>query len=249
MTPTSRTRSHRARCALAALAVAASATATLTLAPAAAGEQAHDAQSVTVPIRSFKFTPPDLTVNTGDTVKWVNEDQAPHNVTSKSGPAQFASDTLKKNQSYSYTFAAPGSYSYLCTIHPDMVATVTAMDHSSAPAAAPPPANAAPAPDEGAPAENAPVDAAPAEGAPAESAPAESAVVPAPASGGPATGAVPASGVVPVPANAAPAPATTQAVGAPPGRQFDPLLIVAGVALGVATLCLLLVTSRSTGRG
>lgn len=244
MTPTRRTRAHRARCGLAALAV--SVMAALTLAPAAAGEQPHEAQGVTVPIRDLTFTSPDLRINTGDTVTWVNEDRAPHDVTSTSAPAPFASGTLKQNQSFSHTFTAPGAYSYQCTIHPDMVATVTAIDHSPAAAAAPP---AEAVPDEGVPAEDVPAEDAPVEGAPEESAGA-----PVPATDAPATdasapaGAVPASGALPVPADAQRSPGTTQAVGVAQGRQFDPLLIVAGVALGVATLCLLLVTSGSTRR-
>ncbi|MGQ0773640.1 MAG: cupredoxin domain-containing protein [Pseudonocardiales bacterium] len=245
MTPTSRTRAHRVRCAFAALAVAVSATATLTLAPAAAGGQAHDAQSVTVPIRDFTFTPPDLTINTGDTVTWVNEDRVPHDVSTTSGPAQFASDTLRQGQSFSHTFAAPGAYAYVCTLHPDMVATVTAMDHDPAPAA-PPPVEVAP--DEGAPVDDAPAESVPAEDVPVDGAPAEAGSAPAVDTSA-AASAVPTPSVLPVPVNAAPAPATTQAVGATQGRQFDPLLIVAGVALGVATLCLLLVTSRAPGRG
>ncbi|MGH3915601.1 MAG: cupredoxin domain-containing protein [Pseudonocardiaceae bacterium] len=247
MTPTSRTRPHRVRGVLAALAVAVPAVATLTLAPAAASGQTHEAQSVTVPIRSFVFTPSELTVNTGDTVTWVNEDQAPHDVTSQSAPASFASGTLMNGQSYSYTFAAPGSYSYLCSIHPDMVATVTAMDHSPAPAQAAPPEEAAPA--ESAPAEEVPAESVPAESAPVEGAPAEGVPAEGTAATAPTAGAVPAPSGVSVPTVAQPAPATTQAVGVAQSRQLDPLLIIAGIALGVATLCLLLVTSRSTDRG
>ena len=245
MTPTRRTRAHRARCGLAAVAV--SAMAILTLTPAAAGEQPREAQSVTVPIRDFAFTSPDLSINTGDTVTWVNEDRAPHDVTTTSAPATFASDPLKQGQSFSHTFTAPGAYSYQCTIHPDMVATVTAMDHA--------PAAAAQAPAEAAPDEGAPVDDAPADDAPAEGALEESAVAPVPATDAPGTGvpapagAVPASSVLPVPADAQRSPGTTQAVGVAQGRQIDPLLIVAGVALGVATLCLLLVTSGSARQG
>lgn len=40
-----------------------------------------------------------------------------------SGP--LSSAALATGQSYSYTFTKPGTYSYLCTIHPFMTATVT----------------------------------------------------------------------------------------------------------------------------
>lgn len=245
-------RRTRARRVFAVLAVILSATATLTLAPTAAGEQEHSAQSTTVPIRDFVFMPPDLMVNTGDTVNWVNEDQAPHNVTTQSAPAQFASDTLKKGQSFSYTFAAPGTYSYVCTIHPDMTATVTAMDHAAA-AAAPPPEEAAPPADDSAAAgasESVPDESVSGESPSGESAPAEAAPdgsqPGAPAAPG---GAAPAPGAAPVLTGPASTPGTTQAVGAAQGKQLNPMLIVAAIALGVAVLCLLLVTSRTTERG
>lgn len=246
MTPTSRTRAHRTRCLFAALAMAASATATLALAPSAAGAQGHSAQSVTVPIRSFTFTPPDLTVNTGDTVTWVNEDRAPHDVTTTGGPGQFASDTLAQGQSFSHTFAAPGAYDYQCTIHPDMVATVTALDHDPAPAA-PPPAEEAPVLEESVPADDVPAAESAAEDGTSEEGAQGVAEPTTAAEASAAASAAPTQTALPLPA-AAP-PATTQAGGATQSRQFDPLLIVAGVALGVATLCLLLVTSRAPGRG
>ncbi|WP_205624178.1 plastocyanin/azurin family copper-binding protein [Amycolatopsis vancoresmycina] len=35
------------------------------------------------------------------------------------------SPTLQTGQSYQYTFSTPGTFEYLCTIHPFMTATVT----------------------------------------------------------------------------------------------------------------------------
>jgi len=211
MTPTRRTR-H----ALAVLAVAAPALGMLASAPPAAGAPPPPPESFTVPIRDFAFQPPDLTVHAGDTVTWVNEDKAPHDATTTSAPVSFGSGTLQQGASYSHTFATPGTYSYVCTIHPDMTATVTAMEHEAAAVVeAPPPAEAVPpGPDSAA-------------GAPA-------------AGAAPAPPAIPAAGAAPAPGAAQ--PATTQAVGNQ-GRSIDPLLIVVGIALGVTTLCLLLVIS------
>lgn len=87
-----------------------------------AGAQSGD--TVTVSIQDFFFEPAGLTVEQGTTVQWVNEGNAPHDVTSTdSGP--LASGTVQNGQMYSFTFEQPGDYAYFCSIHPDMTASVT----------------------------------------------------------------------------------------------------------------------------
>ncbi|HEY2765974.1 MAG TPA: cupredoxin family copper-binding protein [Pseudonocardiaceae bacterium] len=188
------------------------------------------AQTMKVTISNFAFDPADLTVHAGDTVTWVNEDEAPHDITTTNAPAAIESGTLMKGQSYRYTFSAPGSYSYKCSLHPDMVATVTAMEHAPAPAAEAPPAPEAPPAGDG-----------PAAPAPAV-APAAGPLPAAPVAGAPA-----APGPVPAAVAPQPAPVSTQAGGTQQGKTLDPLLIIAGIALGVATLCLLLVSGQRSG--
>jgi plastocyanin len=78
----------------------------------------------TVTIQNFAFAPAALTVKVGTTVTWINQDSDAHTVTSQhQGPLKSAA--LSTGNRYSYTFTKPGSYSYLCTIHPFMTATVT----------------------------------------------------------------------------------------------------------------------------
>jgi plastocyanin len=79
----------------------------------------------TVSIRNFAFDPAVITVKAGTTVTWTNTDQDPHTVTSdgKSGPLN--SKPLNQGDTYQYTFTKAGTFSYLCTIHPFMTATVT----------------------------------------------------------------------------------------------------------------------------
>ncbi|GAA4294216.1 hypothetical protein GCM10023086_06070 [Streptomyces venetus] len=96
--------------------------------PAAADTKAADH---TIEIKDFKFAQPKLTVKVGQTVKWVNEDTAPHTVTTTSGPAKFDSGTLNKGDSWSYTFTKPGTYEYYCAVHPDMTASVTVVADDS----------------------------------------------------------------------------------------------------------------------
>jgi amicyanin len=77
-----------------------------------------------VTIKNFAFAPAAATVKVGTTVTWVNQDTEPHTVTSQ-GPGPLRSPALSNGARYSYTFTAPGTYHYLCTIHPFMTGTVT----------------------------------------------------------------------------------------------------------------------------
>lgn len=75
-----------------------------------------------VKIDNFSFSPADLTVAPGTTVKWINRDDIPHTVVS-TAPA-FKSKVLDTDEGFSYKFEKPGKYSYFCSIHPKMTATV-----------------------------------------------------------------------------------------------------------------------------
>jgi len=80
-------------------------------------------QPAEVKIDNFTFAPPTLTVAVGTTVKWVNRDDIPHTVVSED-KSTFKSKALDTDDSFSYTFTIPGTYSYFCSIHPKMVAKV-----------------------------------------------------------------------------------------------------------------------------
>ena len=90
----------------------------------AAGEAvvAAGASPATVTIDNFAFAPANLTVTAGTTVTWKNEDDSPHRIGDKNGT--FKSAALDTDDSFSHTFAAPGEYPYICTIHPYMVGKV-----------------------------------------------------------------------------------------------------------------------------
>jgi plastocyanin len=64
-----------------------------------------------------------LTVPAGTTVAWVNKDGEPHTVVSADG--LFRSAALDENDTFKFTFAKPGTYKYVCSIHPRMVGTIT----------------------------------------------------------------------------------------------------------------------------
>src|SRR5262249_25007603 len=76
----------------------------------------------TIAIDGVKFQPADVTVSVGDTVVWINKDPFPHNVTSKDGV--FHSRNLDPSQSFRFHAAKPGTFPYVCTLHPTMAAVI-----------------------------------------------------------------------------------------------------------------------------
>lgn len=83
------------------------------------------AQDASVSMENVAFVPSSVTISEGDTVTWTNNDgDVPHNVTSTDG-GPLASDNLSDGETYSFTFAEPGTYAYECTIHPGMTGSVT----------------------------------------------------------------------------------------------------------------------------
>ena len=81
---------------------------------------AEEANVVT--IDNFTFTPPELTVAVGTTVKWVNHDDIPHTIVEKK--TTFRSKALDTDDSYSFTFTSAGTFDYFCGLHPHMVGQV-----------------------------------------------------------------------------------------------------------------------------
>ncbi len=83
---------------------------------------AQDATNV-ITIDNFTFTPPELTVAVGTTVKWVNHDDIPHSVVNKDKVFR-SKAALDTDNSFSYTFASAGTFDYFCGLHPHMVGKV-----------------------------------------------------------------------------------------------------------------------------
>jgi plastocyanin len=76
-----------------------------------------------VKIDNFTYSPVTVTVATGTAVKWTNRDDIPHTVVSED-KTTFKSKALDTDDSFSYTFTKPGTYTYFCSIHPKMTAKV-----------------------------------------------------------------------------------------------------------------------------
>jgi plastocyanin len=75
-----------------------------------------------VKIDNFTFTPQRVTVKTGTTVTWTNQDDIPHTVTSAT--KAFRSKALDTDDKFSFTFTTAGVYEYFCSLHPHMTGTI-----------------------------------------------------------------------------------------------------------------------------
>ncbi len=67
------------------------------------------------------YNPSRLTINVGDTVEYVNEDDTPHTFTSLKVPptaSRFDSGPIDPGKSFRYTFRVAGDYTIYCTLHP-----------------------------------------------------------------------------------------------------------------------------------
>jgi plastocyanin len=81
---------------------------------------AQDANMVVM--KNFDFSPMTLTVKAGTTVTWKNLDGEPHTVASPDGV--FRSHALDQGDTFTYKFDTPGTYKYICSIHPKMMAAI-----------------------------------------------------------------------------------------------------------------------------
>lgn len=77
-----------------------------------------------VSIIDMAFLPATITVKKGTTVTWTNNDSVDHNVIETDGKPGPSSGTLAKDATYSFKYDTVGTFTYHCSIHPDMVGTV-----------------------------------------------------------------------------------------------------------------------------
>ena len=102
-------------------------------------------QTVSIPFGAFDpsfdtpvenwYEPPVISIQKGDTVSWINDDQEGHTVTSGEGPGRFGwmgsdkfgepdgffdSGRFMKGESWSFTFNEDGLFRYFYTFHPWM---------------------------------------------------------------------------------------------------------------------------------
>ena len=79
-------------------------------------------------IQGMSFVSGDKTISVGTTLKWTNQDNVAHTVTSGvpgSPSGVFDSGNINYLGSFSYTFNQAGVYKYYCKIHTSMTGTIT----------------------------------------------------------------------------------------------------------------------------
>lgn len=75
------------------------------------------------PDSPFAFRPAEVTVPVGSTVRWVNEDDVFHTVTStnslgtRRANGLFDHSLFARGQSFEYRFTQPGTYNFFCQPH------------------------------------------------------------------------------------------------------------------------------------
>jgi plastocyanin len=84
-----------------------------------------------VPMQGNLFTPAEKTVAVGTTVTWINLDAEDHDVITNDF-STIVSPLIKPGESFSFTFAAPGSFPYVCDLHRDMVGVITVVEGAPA---------------------------------------------------------------------------------------------------------------------
>lgn len=76
----------------------------------------------TITIQSFAFSPNTLNVSAGQTITVINNDSAPHTVTSDDG--KFDVQNLDPGKTGSFVAPPAGTYTYHCNIHRSMTGTL-----------------------------------------------------------------------------------------------------------------------------
>ncbi len=82
------------------------------------------AQEYVVGQKNKEFTEKNLTIKTGDSVKFENQDPFFHNVFSLSELKTFDLGSFKKGKSKTVTFDKAGKVEVECAIHPNMRMTI-----------------------------------------------------------------------------------------------------------------------------
>src|SRR5580704_14908626 len=87
-----------------------------------ASSAAKPAGKNAVTIQNFAFSPATITIKAGQSITWTNEDSVGHSATADDN--SWDTGVLPQGQSKTIAFAKAGTYTYHCSVHPNMKATV-----------------------------------------------------------------------------------------------------------------------------
>ena len=75
-----------------------------------------------VTIQNMAFSPATLSIKVGDKVTWTNQDSVGHSATADD--SSFDTGVIAQGQSVNATFSKAGTYTYHCSVHPNMKGTI-----------------------------------------------------------------------------------------------------------------------------
>lgn len=81
-------------------------------------------QVVEVGIRDYRFSPQEIRIKAGDSVKWTNREKRTSHSVLFPAEAGLESERLFPDESWQRTFKLPGTYRYRCGPHEEMTGTV-----------------------------------------------------------------------------------------------------------------------------
>ena len=83
-----------------------------------------DTEVVTVEIFEFKFTPQEVSIKPGTTIRWINREKRQYHSVWFEKLGEPEPDYLFPDEYYDRTFNQEGSFPYRCGPHPEMTGVV-----------------------------------------------------------------------------------------------------------------------------
>jgi len=83
-------------------------------------------RSAKVEIEDYAYNPDPVTIEEGGKVTWINKDSVAHTATADDG--SFDTGAIEEGKLKSETFKQPGTYNYICSIHPTMHGTIEVVE-------------------------------------------------------------------------------------------------------------------------
>ena len=84
----------------------------------------HAGQTVEVGIENYKFSPPEVSIRVGDTVKWINREKRTSHSVVFPQEGGLESERMFPDESWQREFLKAGRYDYTCGPHPEMKGAV-----------------------------------------------------------------------------------------------------------------------------
>lgn len=81
-------------------------------------------QTAEVVIRDFRFTPAEITIEQGDSIRWTNREKRQYHSVWFEAAGEEESDYLFPEESYVKQFNEKGDFPYRCGPHPEMTGVV-----------------------------------------------------------------------------------------------------------------------------